>query len=91
MMKAQEFWKSENKNQLRQLSGFSNSTDYSDEDYQLLCLSFPKRSNFQNCQDAELRYQSEVQEWIRIHSMQAYIAIKPVVDSDTENVKTGRN
>lgn len=90
MHAAQEFWKLKNEKLLLQLSGYNNPTAYSDEEYQALCNSLPKRSGFEQGEVGDLRYQSAVQEWIRIHSMQAFLAIQPVVDSNNDYLKTGR-
>ncbi len=90
MHAAQEFWKLKNEKLLLQLSGYNNPTAYSDEEYQALCNSLPKRSGFEQGEVGDLRYQSAVQEWIRIHSMQAFLAIQQVVDSNNDYLKTGR-
>jgi len=90
MHAAQEFWKLKNEKLLLQLSGYNNPTAYSDEEYQALCNSLPKRSGFEQGEVGDLRYQSAVQEWIRIHSMQAYLAIQSVVENHNDYSKTGR-
>ncbi len=76
---AVEVWKQKNEKAVAYLTRTVNTTSLSDDDFQLLYNSFPRK---QDTGDAELdqrRYDDAVQEWIRIYSYEKYLIIEPIV------------
>ncbi|PKP04736.1 MAG: hypothetical protein CVU11_03225 [Bacteroidetes bacterium HGW-Bacteroidetes-6] len=85
-----EVWKQKNPDAVVYIAGKMNTTSLSDEDFQILFNSFPRKKNTGNAESDQRRYEEEVLEWIRIYSYEKYELIEPLVrEAELLNKKEG--
>lgn len=76
---AVEVWKQKHPEAVKYIVGKVNNTELSDEDFDLLFNSFPRKQHSDDVEMDQRLYEEAVQEWIRVYSFEKYVLIEPYV------------
>lgn len=90
---AVEVWKQKNPEAVAYITSTINTTGLSQDDFNILLNSFPRKTDYESSPEGQQRYTEAVAEWIRIYSYEKYELIEPIVrnaESVKQNAEEGK-